>query len=110
MKKTRFTHGATVAAMLVLASLSIGSMTACTSSRTSSSAGEYVDDAVISNKVRGAMIADKNLSFLKIGVETYKGVVQLSGFVDSVGSRQHAGAVAAGVDGVKHVRNDLVVK
>ncbi len=96
--------------MLVLAGLTVGSMAACTSTSTSESTGEYLDDTVVSSKVRAAILGDQGLTIFKISVETYKGVVQLSGFVDSAASRQRAEAVAADVTGVRQVRNDLVIK
>lgn len=101
-------------ARLVLALIFVGflagSTAACTSSRTSESTGEYVDDSVISNKVRGQLLGDKDLNITQIDVETYKGVVQLSGFVDTQEARNRAGTVAASVSGVRQVRNNLVVK
>lgn len=95
---------------LVLVGFLAGSIAACTSSRTSESTGEYVDDSVISNKVRGQLLGDKDLNITQIDVETYKGVVQLSGFVDSAEIKNRAGRVAAGVGGVTKVRNNLIVK
>jgi len=83
---------------------------ACTSSSTSESTGEYVDDAVISNKLRGQLVGDKDLNVFKIDVETYKGVVQLSGFVDTPAAKTRAGTVASGVAGVTQVSNNLIVK
>lgn len=88
----------------------IGTFAGCTSTRTSESGGEYVDDAAITTKVKAAILAEPGLKTLQIGVETYKDVVQLSGFVDSAQAKTRAGQVAAGVPGVKSVRNDLVIK
>ncbi|SDF02409.1 BON domain-containing protein [Rhodospira trueperi] len=110
MTSPRFIHRALLPALLVLAGLTVGSMAACTSTPSSESTGEYLDDTVISSKVRAAILGDQGLTIFKIDVETYKGVVQLSGFVDSAASRQRAGAVAADVTGVRQVRNDLVIK
>ena len=95
---------------LILVGFLAGSMAACTSSRTSESTGEYVDDSVISNKVRGQLLGDKDLNITQIDIETYKGVVQLSGFVDTPEAKNRAGTVAASVSGVKQVRNNLIVK
>ena len=95
---------------LILVGFLAGSMAACTSSRTSESTGEYVDDSVISNKVRGQLLGDKDLNITQIDIETYKGVVQLSGFVDTPEAKNRAGTVAASVSGVKQVRNNIVVK
>lgn len=93
---------------VVLAMLSV--VGACTSTSTTESAGQYVDDSVITTKVKAAVLAEPGLSTLQIGVETYKQVVQLSGFVDSGAAKTRAGAVAGNVEGVKSVRNNLVVK
>jgi osmotically-inducible protein OsmY len=95
---------------LVLAGLLAGPMAACSSTPTSQSTGEYIDDSAISNKVRGELIADKDLNVFQIDVTTYKGVVQLSGFVDSAAIKERASTVAASVDGVEAVRNNLIVK
>lgn len=83
---------------------------ACSSSSTSESTGEYVDDAAITSKVKAALLSDSGLKSFAIGVETYKDVVQLSGFVNSDQVKAHAGDVAAGVAGVRSVRNNLIVK
>jgi osmotically-inducible protein OsmY len=85
-------------------------MAACAGSSTSESTGEYVDDSVISNKVRADIVGDKALSLFQIDVETFKGTVQLSGFVDTAATKARAGEVAAGVRGVKRVQNNLIVK
>jgi len=85
-------------------------LAACASSSTTESTGEYVDDATITSKVKAALLDDSGLKSFKIGVETYKDVVQLSGFVNSDHVKARAGEVAAGVHGVRSVRNNLVVK
>lgn len=97
-------------ATLVFAGLLTGPLAACTSTPTSESTGEYIDDSAISNKVRAQLIGDKDLNVFQIDVTTFKGVVQLSGFVNSASIKERAGTVAAGVQGVKEVRNNLVVK
>jgi osmotically-inducible protein OsmY len=74
------------------------------------SSGQVVDDSVITTKVKAAILDDQSLKVLQINVDTFKGVVQLSGFVDSARSKSRAGEVAAGVNGVRSVKNDLVVK
>jgi hypothetical protein len=89
--------------------LSISAM-ACNSTSTSESTGEYVDDAVISSKVRADIIGDKDLKLTQIDVETYKGTVQLSGFVDTIQTKWRAGSVAGNVKGVRQVSNNLIVK
>jgi hyperosmotically inducible protein len=89
----------------------VAMLAGCTSSsRTTESTGEYVDDAAITSKVKAAILAEPGLKTLQIGVETYKDVVQLSGFVDNAQAKTRAGEVAASVSGVRSVRNNLVVK
>jgi hyperosmotically inducible protein len=95
---------------LLVALFGTMTITACTSSRTTESTGEYVDDATITSKVKAALPGDSGLKSFDIGVETYKDVVQLSGFVNSDQVKSHAGDVAAGISGVRSVRNNLVVK
>ena len=95
----------------VVALVAAMTIAACTSSsRTTESTGEYVDDATITSKVKAALLGDSGLKSFDIGVETYKDVVQLSGFVNSEQIKARAGQVAAGVSGVRGVENNLVVK
>ena len=82
----------------------------CASTSTRESAGEYIDDSVITSKVKAELGADKVLSVFQIGVETYKGVVQLSGFVNNREAAEHAADIARKVGGVREVKNSLVVK
>ena len=91
----------------------IGLITAflgCASTHKKESTGEYVDDSTITTKVKAAIFNDSSLKVLQINVETFKGVVQLSGFVDSSQSVSKAGEVAGRVVGVVSVKNDLIVK
>jgi osmotically-inducible protein OsmY len=74
------------------------------------SAGAYVDDSVITTKVKAAVMEETSLKSAEINVETYKGVVQLTGFVSSRASIDRAVEVAKGVKGVKSVKNDMIVK
>jgi osmotically-inducible protein OsmY len=82
----------------------------CTASAQSETPGQYLDDSIITTKVKAAIFDEPALKSLQIEVETYKGVVQLSGFVDSKASVNKAGEVASKVEGVKSVKNDLNVK
>lgn len=82
----------------------------CASTQTHESTGQYVDDSAITTKVKSAIFTDPALKVLQINVETYKGVVQLSGFVDSSQSASRAGEVARSIPGVVSVKNNLVVK
>jgi osmotically-inducible protein OsmY len=74
------------------------------------SPGEYVDDAVITTKVKAAVLKEPSLKSAEINVETYKGIVQLSGFVRSRADINKAVEVARKVKGVKSVKNDMIVK
>jgi osmotically-inducible protein OsmY len=78
--------------------------------RTGETAGEYVDDTVITTRVKAALLNEPTLKSFQINVKTYRDVVQLSGFVDSAQAAQLAGRVTEGVTGVRSVRNDLIVK
>jgi osmotically-inducible protein OsmY len=85
-------------------------MAGCASGPTQSSTGEYIDDSAITAWVKTAIFNDPTLKTAQIGVESYKGVVQLSGFVDSKEAVAKATQVASSVKGVKSVRNSLIVK
>ena len=83
---------------------------ACASTPKQESTGEYVDDSVITTKVKSLLAADDFLKAFQIGVETYKGIVQLSGFVDSQKAVDKAAEITSSVKGVKSVKNNLIVK
>ena len=83
---------------------------ACASTSKQESTGEYVDDSVITTKVKSLLAADDFLKSFEIGVETYKGTVQLSGFVDSQKAIDKAVEITRSVKGVKSVKNNLSVK
>jgi osmotically-inducible protein OsmY len=95
---------------LVVALVAAMTFAACSSTRTTESTGEYVDDSAITSKVKTALLGDAGLKSFDIGVETYKNVVQLSGFVNTNQLKARAAQVASSVAGVRSVRNDLVVK
>jgi len=82
----------------------------CASTRTQESLGEYVDDSTITAKVKTAIFNEPDLKATEVNVETFKGVVQLSGFVSSESDRDKAVEVARRVGGVKAVRNDMRLK
>jgi len=88
----------------------VAALVACASTSKKESTGEYVDDSVITTKVKSLLAEDDFLKSFQIGVETYKGVVQLSGFVNSRQAVDKAGQIAYSVKGVKSVKNDLIVK
>lgn len=100
------THSRIVATVALMLSLVSG----CASTRTQESTGQYIDDTVITTKVKAAIFGDSDLKSGEINVETFKGVVQLSGFASSTDARAHASTVAQAVDGVKSVKNDILVK
>ncbi|TSA11397.1 MAG: BON domain-containing protein [Betaproteobacteria bacterium] len=79
----------------------------CASNSTKESTGEYIDDAVITTKVKAAILDQPTLKVSEIKVETFKGVVQLSGFVSDDAAMTKAVGVARGVAGVKSVKNDM---
>lgn len=82
----------------------------CASTTTQSSTGEMIDDTVITAKVKAAIFQDEELSAAEINVETFRGEVQLSGFVSDVTDVPRAAVVTRSVGGVVSVRNNLVVK
>jgi osmotically-inducible protein OsmY len=83
---------------------------ACASTPTQESTGEYVEDSVITTKVKSLLVKDDFLKSFDISVKTYKGTVQLSGFVASQKAVDKAGEIARSVKGVKSLKNDLIVK
>lgn len=82
----------------------------CAATPTRSSTGEFIDDTVITTRVKAALVRDPDLSAIEINVETFRGVVQLSGFVDTQAEINKAGQVARAVAGVEAVQNDIALK
>jgi osmotically-inducible protein OsmY len=97
-----------VRTLLVLLVLAV--IAGCAATRTQESTGEYFDDSTITAKVKAEILGDPALKVFQISVETFRGVVQLSGFVNSAEIRSRAAVVASRVSGVKSVKNDLIVK
>jgi osmotically-inducible protein OsmY len=87
--------------------LMLGGLAGCAGGDKKESTGQFIDDATITARVKTAIIKDPTLKATQINVETYKGEVQLSGFVESQADRTRAAEVARSVPGVKAVRNDL---
>ena len=104
MKKRNRVIGYFILVMLMVA------FVACASTSTQESTGEYVDDSVITTKVKALLAEDDFLKSFQISVETYKGTVKLSGFVNSQKAVDKAGEITRSVKGVKSVRNILIVK
>lgn len=103
MKSIRF-------ASSLLAAAALATTLGCASTATSEGTGEYVDDSVITAKVKTAILAEPGLKSAEINVETFKGAVQLSGFVKQQGDINAAVVVAKNVHGVKSVKNDMRLK
>jgi osmotically-inducible protein OsmY len=103
-------RGVTRYAMLTVCVVLLVAIVSCAGSRESRSTGEYIDDSAIATKVKAALHGDPDVSGFQIEVEVFKGVVQLSGFVDSAAQKQQAEQIAQSVDGVKEVKNSLIVK
>jgi osmotically-inducible protein OsmY len=94
----------------LFASLLILSMVACAPTAKREGTGEYIDDAVITTKVKAALAADPAVKATEVNVETFKGAVQLSGFVSSQEAIRKAVELARNVEGVRGVKNNMVVK
>lgn len=103
---TSIIRKAAAAAAIVFMAGALG----CASTSRHEGTGEYVDDTVITAKVKAAILNEPTLKSTEINVETFKGVVQLSGFVSSHASESTAVKVASNVEGVKSVKNDMRVK
>ena len=95
---------------LFLLAIGLVAVASCSSEYNKEGTGEYLDDSVITTKVKAAILGEKSLSVAEINVETFKGVVQLSGFVSSQSDINKAASLARSVSGVKSVKNDMRVK
>jgi osmotically-inducible protein OsmY len=99
------------AAFLLLATASVfAAISGCASTATQESTGQYMDDTAITTKVKAAIFKDDVLKSAEINVETFKGVVQLSGFVGAQPDMQRAVSLAQAVSGVRSVKNDMRLK
>lgn len=94
----------------LLLAVTLVSAVGCASTRQQEGTGEYIDDSVITSKVKAAIFNDPMLKVAEINVETFKGVVQLSGFVSSQAAINKAIELARGVAGVTSVKNDMRLK
>jgi osmotically-inducible protein OsmY len=95
---------------MILAAMLATTVVGCASTSKQEGTGEYFDDSVITTKVKAAIFNEPSLKSFEINVETFKGVVQLSGFVSSEADIRKAVEVARGVKGVTSVKNDMRVK
>lgn len=90
--------------------IALVSVVGCASTQKSEGTGEYVDDSIITTKVKAAIFNEPSLKSAEINVETFKGVVQLSGFVSSQAAEGKAIEMARSVGGVKSIKNDMRLK
>jgi osmotically-inducible protein OsmY len=90
--------------------ITLASVVGCASTSKQEGTGEYIDDSVITTKVKAAIFDDPTTKATEINVETFKGVVQLSGFVSSQAAEKKAVELARNVAGVKSVKNDMRLK
>lgn len=94
----------------IIASLAVAALVGCASTAKTEGTGEYVDDSVITTKMKTAIFNDATLKSAEINVETFKGSVQLSGFVGSQSDINRAVALARSISGVTSVKNDMRLK
>jgi len=94
----------------VFAAAALATIVGCASTSTRESTGQYIDDSAITAKVKTALLNEPTLKSTEINVETFKGRVQLSGFVSSRANIDKAIAVAQAVGGVATVKNDMQLK
>lgn len=106
LRSSKFISLIAVTGSLVLGALLGG----CAATSTHESTGQYVDDTVITTKVKSALLKDDAVKSFDVSVQTVKHVVQLSGFVNTADQKFAAGKDAMSVEGVKDVQNDLIVK
>jgi hyperosmotically inducible protein len=97
-----------VSALLIGANVAF--LSGCASTSTKESTGEYIDDSTITTKVKAAFVKDEVVKARQVNVETYKGVVQLSGFVATPEEKARAERLAASVGGVTSVSNKIEIK
>lgn len=105
---TKIIHSAVLASCLLTGFTVLSS--GCAGSTTKASTGEFIDDSVITTKVKAALLKNDSTPGTDIKVETFKGVVQLSGFVDTLFQKTRAEEVSRGIDGVQNVVNNITVK
>jgi hyperosmotically inducible protein len=94
----------------LLPAIALLSVLGCASTRTQEDAGEYLSDSWITTKVKTALVGDSLVKATEVNVETFKGIVQLSGFVSSDQAMDQAVLVASNIEGVTSVKNDMRIK
>lgn len=108
MKQILRTFG--FAACLLSAATLVSFSTGCSGDKYSRSTGETIDDASITAKVKSEMLGDPDVKGMQVKVDTFRGKVQLTGFVDNANQKARAEEIARNVNGVQWVKNDIVVK
>ena len=96
--------------IVVFFAILLASLVGCASTSVQEGTGEFVDNTVITTKVKAAIFNESSLKVSEINVEPFKGSVQLSGFVDTQANIDKAGEIALRVKGVKSVKNDILLK
>lgn len=104
MRKNNWLRKAAMAALVG------GALAACAPMQGRETAGEYVDDTAITAKIKAELVRDRELPATQIRVETMQNVVQLSGFVDTAAQKAKAGQMARQIQGVRDVKNDIIVR
>ena len=94
----------------LIAAVLLVTMAGCASTARHEGTGEYIDDTVLTTKTKAAIFNEPSLKSAEINVETFKGIVQLSGFVSSQADINRAAEIARGIAGVKSVKNDMRLK
>ena len=97
-------------AQLVLVCALGGILAGCAGTAQIESTGEYIDDTLVTSRVKSVLLNDPDVSGLAVNVETFKGTVQLSGFVKTVAERNRAVQLVRGVAGVRQVKNDILIR
>ena len=95
---------------ILISLILVVSIAGCAGGKTHESTGEYLDDSAITTKVKSSILGDSKLKVFQISVQTFKGIVQLSGFVNSSEVSARATELTRTVKGVKMVNNSLIVK
>lgn len=106
----RSTPFTTVLRRAALLAALAGSLTACAVARDQQSVGAYIDDATVTARIKAQMARDEQVAATAISVETLNGVTQLSGFAKSQTEKDRAAQIARQIEGVRSVRNDIVVR
>jgi len=114
MKETSVNTGKRLKVLALITCLGavplVAGLTGCAGNRYTQSTGEHIDDRATSSRVRSALSADTQYKYDGVNVETFKGVVQLSGFVNSRDQKNRAGDLAKRVEGIREVANNITVK